>query len=156
MKKVNIDKRKGANYTAFESGSLNDWINKSVTLPGLGKIDGKLFVKDFINSTGCEMSINAMQPDTSMPIIHTHKENEEIYFFLHGNGQMQIDDETFDVSEGSIVRISPQAQRTWRNIGKDIMIFIILQIREDSLRQYSGADGVVLDKSITWPLTRAS
>jgi mannose-6-phosphate isomerase-like protein (cupin superfamily) len=142
--------KKGKNFTVFESGALKDWVDNSVELPGLGKIPGKLFLKDKLDLTSCEISINAMLPGNGMPIYHTHKENEEIYVFIHGEGQIQIDDETINVREGSIVRIAPNGERIWRNNSKTTLVYIIIQVRENSLRQYGLADSNVPEKQVAW------
>lgn len=144
--------KQGAKHTVLESGALKDWVNNSVELPGLGKVPGKLFLKDLMGFTSCEMSINAMTPGGGMVFHHTHKENEEIYVFIHGRGQMQIDGETMNVREGSIVRVSPEGVRTWRNNGSDTLVYIVIQMRDKSLRQYGLTDGVVVpDKPVVWP-----
>ena len=151
LEQTNIAKH-GPNYTVLESGALKDWVNNSVELPGLGKVPGKLFLKDLMGFTSCEMSINAMTPGGAMPFHHTHKENEEIYVFIHGRGQVQIDGETMNVREGSIVRVSPDGVRTWRNNGRDTLVYIVIQMRDKSLRQYGLTDGVVVpDKPVVWP-----
>lgn len=36
---------------------------------------------------------------------HTHKGQEEVYFFVEGNGDMQIDDEKFPVTSGDVICI---------------------------------------------------
>ena len=36
---------------------------------------------------------------------HKHKGQEEVYFFIEGNGEMQLDDDKFSVEPGSIVLI---------------------------------------------------
>lgn len=36
---------------------------------------------------------------------HTHKGQEEVYFFVEGEGEMQIDDERFPVTAGDIVLV---------------------------------------------------
>ncbi len=36
---------------------------------------------------------------------HTHKGQEEVYFFVKGEGEMQIDDNRFPVKEGDVVCI---------------------------------------------------
>jgi len=142
----------GANHTLFESGALKDWVANSVEIPGLGKVPGKLFLKDLVGFTSCEMSINAMEPGGGMPFHHTHKENEEVYIFTHGRGQVQIDGETLNVREGTIVRIAPQGVRTWRNNGNETLVYIVIQMRDKSLRQWALGDGVVIpDKPVVWP-----
>tara|TARA_B100002019_G_scaffold242362_1_gene218661 strand:- start:556 stop:888 length:333 start_codon:yes stop_codon:yes gene_type:complete len=36
---------------------------------------------------------------------HTHSGQEEVYFFVKGEGEMQIDDERFPVTEGDVICI---------------------------------------------------
>lgn len=141
----------GGNYTIFNSGALKDWVNNSVELPGLGKIPGKLFLKDILGFSSCEISINAMAPGDGMPIHHSHKQNEEVYIFTHGKGQIQIDGETIQVSEGSIVRIAPSGLRTWRNNSNETLVYIVMQMKDGSLQQYGLGDAEVPQKAVVWP-----
>ena len=141
----------GTNYTQFESGSLKSWIENSVEIPGLGKVPGKLFLKEQMGLTSCEISINALPPGEGMPFHHTHKQNEEIYIFINGTGQVQIDDEVLDVKEGSIVKIAPNGVRTWRNNGTEMLVYLVLQMKDNSLIQWGVEDADVPEKEVTWP-----
>lgn len=143
--------RKGVNFTAYESGTCKDWPAHKVELPGLGEIPGKLFLKDMLGFSGCEISINSMAPGAGMPIYHRHQQNEEIYIFIHGKGQVQIDGEVIDVQEGSIVRIAPDGERTWRNNSNEPLLYIVIQVRENSLNQYGLGDATVPEKAVAWP-----
>jgi mannose-6-phosphate isomerase-like protein (cupin superfamily) len=143
--------KQGANFTAYESGTLPTWLNRSVEIPGLGTLEGKEFLHDTLGFTSCEISVNAMPVGQSMPIYHQHKENEEIYLFIHGRGQLQVDGEIFDVQEGTVARIAPNGSRAWRNIGDKPLIFIIIQAKAGSLRQYGLADTVVPAQTVHWP-----
>ena len=147
----NISKvKKGANFTAYEGGALNIWPDHSVELPGLGEVRGKQFLKDLVGFTGCEISINSLPPGGGMPFYHQHQENEEVYIFIKGKGQMQIDGDSIDVQEGSIVRIGTKGQRTWRNNSNEPLFYIVMQTRENSLRQYTLGDGIVAEKEVAW------
>ena len=145
------DTRKGTNFTAYESGLRKDWPAHAVEVPGLGKIPGKLFLKDVLGFTGCEISINSMAPGAGMPIYHQHQQNEEVYIFIQGKGQVQVDGEMIEVQEGSIVRIAPNGERIWRNNSNESLLYIVIQAREHSLTQYGLADAIVPGKSVTWP-----
>jgi mannose-6-phosphate isomerase-like protein (cupin superfamily) len=142
--------KKGTNYTTYNPGSLTKWKDYDVEFPGL-KIEGKHFLKEFLGFTGCEISIDSMAPGVGMPFYHKHTMNEEAYIFLKGNGQMQVDGEVIDVSEGSIVRIAPNGERTWRNNSNEPLIFIVIQMQENSLTQHTLDDGVVIEKEVSWP-----
>jgi mannose-6-phosphate isomerase-like protein (cupin superfamily) len=142
--------KKGTNFTAYDSGTRKDWPAHTVDLPGLGEIQGKHFLKDLVGFTGCEISINSMAPDSGMPIYHQHQQNEEVYIFIQGKGQMQVDGEIIDVQEGSIVRIAPDGERVWRNNSTEPLLYIIIQVRENSLHQYGLGDATVPQKAVTW------
>lgn len=142
--------RTGRNFTAYEAGSRSEWPDHSLEIPGLGEVRGKHFLKDRAGFTGCEISINSLPPGAGMPFYHQHQENEEVYIFIQGKGQMQVDGEIIDVREGSVVRIAPNGARTWRNNSNEPLLYIVAQMRADSLRQYGLGDGVVSDKAVTW------
>lgn len=142
--------KNGTNFTAYECGSRKEWPDHVVQLPGLDLL-GKQFLKDTLGLTGCEISINSLKPGSGMPFYHTHKENEEVYIFIQGNGQMQVDGEVIDVQEGSVVRVAPNGLRTWHNNSKEAMLYLVIQTRENSLNQYGLGDGVVPEKAVSWP-----
>ncbi len=142
--------KKRANFTAYESGALKEWPEHTVDIPGLGEIPGKRFLKDAIEFTGCEISLNSMTPGAGMPIYHQHQQNEEVYIFIQGRGQIQIDGEAIDVQEGTIVRISPKGKRTSRNNSNGPLLYIIIQARENSLTQYGLGDAIVAENKVNW------
>jgi mannose-6-phosphate isomerase-like protein (cupin superfamily) len=142
--------KQGTHFTAYESGACKDWPAHTVTLPGLGDIPGKLFLKDILGLSGCEISINSMAAGASMPIYHRHQQNEEVYIFIKGRGQVQVDGEVINVQEGSIVRIAPAGERVWRNNSSEALLYIIVQVRENSLNQYGLGDANVPEKAVIW------
>lgn len=148
---LNCNTQQDSHYAAFDSGARSHWPDHSLEIPGLGEIRGKQFLKDKLQFTGCEISVNSLPPGAAMPIYHQHQENEEVYVFIQGQGQMQIDGEIVDVKEGSVVRIAPSGVRTWRNNGNEPLQYIVIQMRENSLRQYGIGDGIVLEQPVTWP-----
>jgi uncharacterized cupin superfamily protein len=141
--------KSNTNYAIKEAGPLNSWPSYKVELPGI-EIPGKLFLKEELGLTGCEISINSMEPGGGMPIYHSHNENEEVYMFIGGRGQVQVDGEIIDVKEGSIVRIASNGERVWRNNGDEPLIYIIIQTRENSLTQYGLPDANIPDKEVVW------
>lgn len=140
----------GKNFTVVNSGTMSDWQNNVIERPDGRKVSGKKFLKDELQTTGCEMSINSLPPGASVPFYHAHKENEELYIFLSGKGQMEVDGEVFDVGEGTIVRVAPAGERIWRNNGDVPVTCVVLQVREGSLRQHSAGDGIITDKKVAW------
>jgi len=143
------DVKSGFNYSAVDTGACSSWPDYTVSLPGMD-IPGKLFLKDLLNLTGCEISINSMPAGGGMPIYHNHHQNEEVYIFIQGQGQLQVDGETIDVQEGSIVRIGPNGERIWRNNSKETLVYIIIQVKQNSLEQYGLNDATIPDKEANW------
>ncbi len=141
--------KEGTNYAQVETGPASAWPNYKVTLPD-GELSGKLFLKDQLGLTGCEISFNAMEPGAEMPFSHSHQKNEEVYIIIGGKGQLQVDGDILDVQEGSIVRIAPQAERAWRNNSDQLLTYIILQVQQGSLQQYSFGDGVLAEQPPVW------
>ena len=60
----------------------------------------------FGNDTGGAGSLHVVDTDGSARI-HYHKRTTEIYYFLEGNGQLELDGDTFDVRPGSSALIKP-------------------------------------------------
>lgn len=131
--------------------------NKNFTAVDFGKLsllpetsNGKAFLKEMTNATGTEISLSTLPAKRDLPIFHTHKQNEETYIILSGAGKFQIDDQCFDISEGSVVRISPAGVRGMTNTSDELMIYIVIQSKEGSLEQYTMEDGVVLEATPLW------
>lgn len=142
---------KDQNFSVCETGTRVDWAKHSLVIPGLGTVTGKHFLKDVLSFSGCEISVNSLAPGESIPFSHRHQANEEIYIFVSGHGQMLIDSEVVDIKEGSVVRVSPSAERTWRNNSIEPLQYIVIQVQENSLQQYSSSDGLVTQQNPKWP-----
>ena len=69
---------------------------------------------DELNLTGCEVSINHLKAGDSVPFVHSHKQNEEVYIVLEGSGVLYIDGEEFEVNGGDILRIDPDGKRCFK------------------------------------------
>lgn len=104
---------------------------------------GKAFLHDMLGLTSCEISINALPKGWRAPFSHSHKQNEEIYIFLKGVGKVTLDDTSFDVKEGSCLRVAPQVKRTLENTGNEEIQFICIQAKEGSLEQFAMGDGEI-------------
>ena len=55
--------------------------------------NGKAFLHDLLGLTSCEISVSAMPAGVKLPFNHKHKQNEEVYIFLKGEGSMTLDNE---------------------------------------------------------------
>lgn len=104
---------------------------------------------DKLSLTGAEISVNHIPAGESVPFIHAHKKNEEIYAVLSGKGEIVIDEERVALAEGDWVRISPIAKRRiFADKDSDIQ-FICIQVKENSLEEYTMDDGIVLESERT-------
>ena len=87
--------------------------------------------------------INHLPAGGSVPFVHSHKKNEEIYAVLDGKGRAVIDGERVELSAGDWVRISPQAKRQFFAAEDSSISFACIQVRENSLEGYTMDDAVV-------------
>jgi len=132
----------GATYTAIDLGPLNGWLDYSLIHPtSKREIEGKVFLKEPTKSTGTEISFNSIAPHTEVPYFHIHRKNEETYIVLKGSGFFQVDDDCFSIKEGSVIRVSPAGKRGLTNTSDEIMIYMVIQSRENSLEEYTTGDG---------------
>lgn len=149
---VNVKTQKGANFTAAHVGKMTDLDTFELHVPRLNRtVRGKLFIKETLGFTGMQISLNKLPAGASVPFYHQHKENEEAYIFIKGKGQMQIDKETIDVEEGSIVRVSTNGSRCLRNNSNEELQYICVQARENSLNHETFEDGIPGADPVEWP-----
>jgi mannose-6-phosphate isomerase-like protein (cupin superfamily) len=111
--------------------------------PRLGHtVESKLFIGELLKATGSEISFMELPAKTTIAFLHKHNKHEEIYIFLKGYGQYQVDNDTFQIMEGSIV------SRTLRNDSESGMIYMVVQSTEKSLTGYDISDGYRIDGEI--------
>lgn len=130
------------NYKAVNLGTWDDLKDYSLIHP-LSKrlIEGKVFLKDATKSTGTEISFNSLPPMSEQPYFHIHRKNEETYIILKGFGFFQVDDDCFNIKEGSVIRIAPKGKRGISNTSNEAMIYMVIQSKENSLEEYTTTDG---------------
>lgn len=100
--------------------------------------NGKAFLHDLLELTSCEISVSVMPAGTKLPFNHKHKQNEEIYIFLKGEGAMTLDDKIIEVKEGTCVKVMPQVARTMES--KTDLEYICIQAKTNSLEQFGMQD----------------
>ena len=140
---------KTGNFTVLKLGELAKLNQFTFSVPGFS-VEGKKFLKDDLGLTSMEASLNKMVPGGGMPFHHRHQENEELYFFIRGKGQFQLDGKTLDVSEGTVIRVSPSAARCWRNNSKEDLYYLVVQAKANTMKGSTGSDGVVLNDEVRW------
>ena len=134
-----------------EMGPLASWSDFVLERPGGLSLRGKEFLGQKLGLTGMEVSLNGMAPGQSVPFSHAHKQNEELYLFLSGSGEMLLDNEIVKVGAGSAVRIGPTVVRCWRNTGNVPLTCVVVQAKAGSLEQATRTDGIVLPNPPHWP-----
>lgn len=103
-----------------------------------------------LGATGSEFSFQVFQPGTESGFLHTHKNHEELYFFLSGKGEFQVDGEVFPIAEGSVVRVNPAGKRSVRNNGTTPLVMLCVQYRGNTFTSEDAADGVILNEEVKW------
>lgn len=139
-----------ANFSAISVGALNELGDYVLELGPEIKIPGKVFGGAALGATGSEFSFQVFQPGTESGFLHTHKNHEELYFFLSGKGEFQVDGEVFPIAEGSVVRINPAGKRSVRNNGTTPLVMLCVQYRGNTFTSEDAADGVILNEEVKW------
>ena len=98
---------------------------------------------DALNLTGAEISINALPAGASVPFVHSHKQNEEIYAILEGAGHAVIDGETIPLTAGDWLRITPAAKRQFFAAKDSAIKYVCIQVKANSLEGYTMTDAIV-------------
>lgn len=109
------------------------------------KNDSRIELHDKLALTGAEVSINTLPAGASIPFIHAHKNNEEIYGVLSGRGKVVIDGEEITLNEGDWLRVSPQAKRQFFAAADSQISYICIQVKENSLGDYTVADAILCE-----------
>lgn len=112
MKKARIISE-NKNHKAIDIGSYEDLSGFEFHHPKFNNIDpGRLFIGEMLDTTGTEISFRELPGKTKIEFLHEHKKYEEIYIFLRGTGLFQVEEDVFKVQEGSMVKVSPDGNRT--------------------------------------------
>ena len=96
-----------------------------------------------LSLTGAEISINQLPAGASVPFVHSHKNNEEIYGILSGKGKAVIDNETIELTAGDWLRISPAAKRQFFASQESDITYVCIQVKENSLGGFTADDAVL-------------
>lgn len=140
----------GANFSAADFGKLADIKDYVLELGPEIKIPGKVFGGQATGATGGEFSFQVFAPGQETGFLHTHKNHEELYFFLRGNGEFQVDGKVFPVSEGSVVRVAPDGRRSVRNNGTEPLVMLCVQYRGNTFTAEDATDGNILNEPVKW------
>lgn len=90
------------------------------------------------------------RPGQETGFLHTHKNHEELYFFLSGKGEFQVDGDVFPVEEGAVVRVAPAGKRSVRNNGSEPLVMLCVQYRGNTFSADDATDGNILGEPVKW------
>lgn len=141
---------KGTDFSAVNFGKLDGIKDYVLELGPEIKIPGKVFGGHAVGATGGEFSFQVFAPGQETGFLHTHKNHEELYFFLKGKGEFQVDGKVFPVEEGSVVRVAPNGRRSVRNNGTEPLGMLCVQYRGNTFTAEDAADGNILNEPVKW------
>lgn len=105
---------------------------------------GRVMAGEELGLTGCEVSFNYSPAGQFTPFVHAHKQNEETYIIIEGDGQFMVDGEEFAIAKNDVIKIVPDGARAIK-AGDRGMSYICIQAKSGSLEQATGDDGVMCE-----------
>lgn len=67
--------------------------------------------------TGVALGLINLPPGQGYTFTHQHREQEEVYMVLSGQGRLLIDGEMVELAAGDMVRVDPASKRALKNDG---------------------------------------
>jgi len=111
---------------------------------------GRVTLNAELSLTGSEISVNELPPGKSVPFVHAHKRNEEVYLVLKGKGRFFVDGDELELSQGSVIRVDPAGQRCITADKESSIRYLCIQTEAKSLVQFTEGDGVILETKPGW------
>ena len=134
--------------------------------------EGRTELHEVLSLTGAEVSVNSLPAGASVPFVHSHRNNEEIYGVIAGKGTAIIDGNkagqstdvelsmetcaniggsgtpdgvtvTVEITAGDWLKISPKAQRQFFAASDSSITYICIQVKENSLEGFTVNDAVI-------------
>jgi uncharacterized cupin superfamily protein len=108
-------------------------------------------VADRIGARTLGYNITVIPPGKSAYPFHSHRINEEMFFVLHGNGEVRIGAETFPIRSGDFIACppgGPEAAHQIRNTSTEELRFLAVStLHSPEINEYpdSGKFGVYAD-----------
>lgn len=141
---------KASSCTHVDAGPMEEWHKFRFRRPDIAVIP-KFFLKEKLDLTSMEVSLNMLPPGVGMSFTHRHQENEEVYIFLSGVGEFQADGQLTPIRGGSCFRCAPEVSRSWRNTGAEPLVFVVIQAKANSYGPGSTVeDGRLAEDTVLW------
>lgn len=107
--------------------------------------EGRTELHDRLALTGAEVSVNRLPAGACVPFVHSHKNNEEIYGVLSGQGKAVVDGREIPLAAGDWLKIAPAAKRQFFAAPNAGIAYVCIQVRENSLEGFTAGDAIVAD-----------
>lgn len=104
---------------------------------------GREELHEAMGLTGAEISLNTLAAGTSVPFVHAHQKNEEIYGILSGAGTIVLNEETIPLQAGDWIRVAPEVWRQLSASTTQDLQYLCIQVREQSLEGYTLTDAIL-------------
>ena len=105
--------------------------------------EGRVELHEKLGLSGAEVSVNRLPAGASVPFVHAHKQNEEIYGILSGKGKAMVDGEEVALAEGDWLKIAPAAKRQFFAAADCELVYLCVQVKENSLENFTATDAVM-------------
>lgn len=119
---------------------------KNAKLQHVDMTAGRTELHELLSLSGTEVSINNLPAGVSIPFVHTHINNEELYIVLLGKGSFFVDGEEFLISEGDCLRVDPKGERCLKAADDSALRYLCIQSRAGSLQGYTMSDGIISEE----------
>ena len=108
----------------------------------IGK-ENRIELHEKLSLKSAEISLKELPAGANVPFVNSHKENEEIYGILSGNGKAIIDGKEISLSTGDWLKIAPAAKRQFFASDISGITYICIQVKENSLEHFTAEDAVI-------------
>ncbi len=127
-------------------------MNENYKLISVGDVAslGRVVLNETLNLTGAEISLNVLPKNVSVPFVHAHKNNEEIYVILDGKGYLYIDGKEIAIAKGDAFRVDPKGERCIKASEDSSINFMCIQVKADSLDGFTLDDGIITQTKPSW------
>lgn len=119
---------------------------KNAKLQHVDMTAGRTELHELLSLSGTEVSINNLSAGVSIPFVHAHTNNEELYIVLSGKGSFFVDGEEFLISEGDCLRVDPKGERCLKAADDSALRYLCIQSRAGSLQGYTMSDGIISEE----------
>lgn len=100
---------------------------------------------DALSLTGAEISINTLPAGGSVPFVHYHYNNEEVYGVINGSGKIIIDGEELKLTTGDWLKVTPASKRQLFAAENSSITYVCVQVKENSLDTFTMNDAAVVE-----------